>query len=98
MSNLAVVDGKPLKNNQLFQPKIFDPPLKPPILGPQKKSLCVSFPGKERQKGIHINFLGGGDLGVKEGGPKRAIFSHKKISLCSLCASSHWEAPKRPLC
>ena len=27
------------------------PSLKPPILGPQKKSLCASFPGKERQKG-----------------------------------------------
>ena len=37
----------------------FWPPPKTPHFGPPEKSLCASFPGKERIKGTHINFFGG---------------------------------------
>ena len=49
------------------------PPTPNPMLGPQKKSLCASFPGKERKEGTHINFFGG-SLGSNK-------FGRQKVSL-----------------
>ena len=63
------------------QHKLFGPHSKTPSPGPPEKSSCASFPGKERNKGTHINFLGGGFGGQKRG-PKQAILGHKRFSLC----------------
>ena len=52
---------------------------KRPILDPQKKSLCASFPRKEHKRDPHKPFRG--DFGGQERGPKRAFLGHKKFSL-----------------
>ena len=46
--------------HKLFQPKLFAPHPKRPILDSQQKCLCASFPGKGCKKGTHINFFGRG--------------------------------------
>ena len=54
------------------------PKQNPAVLGPQKRNLCASFPGKERQKGTHINFLRG-TLGSKKGFPNGPSLATKKF-------------------
>ena len=56
------------------------PPTQNPPVGLPAKSLCASFPGKERKKGAHVNFFGG-ILGQK-GVPIQTIFGHKKLAYC----------------
>ena len=59
-----------------------------PQFGPPEKSLCASFPGKERKKGTHINFIA-----------KRAILGHKKFSLLFLSfpyGRTSGKVPERP--
>ena len=66
-------------NGRLLQHKASGPHPKHPILdGPQKKLMCL-ISWKARKKGTHINFIGGSFWGQK-GGPKQAIFGHKKFS------------------
>ena len=50
------------KAHKMFQHKLFGPHPNRPISGPQKKSVCASFPC---EKGTHINFFKG-ILGVKK--------------------------------
>ena len=75
--NSQLRDGK---THKLFQHKLFGSHPSPPILGPQKKSLCASFSGKQHKKrDPHKLFRG--DFRNPKRGPKRAIFCHKKFSL-----------------
>ena len=54
-------------------------PTQTPVFGPPEKSLCASFPGKERTKGTHINFFFGGIVGVKNGVPNRPFSATKSL-------------------
>ena len=71
------------KKHRTFFNINFLAPTQNPHIGPSENSLCASFPGKERKKGTHTNFFGGG-------GPKRAIFGHKKfIVMCFFLPFKH---------
>ena len=67
------------KHINFFNIKFLAPP-KTPSFGPPEKSLCASFPGKERQKGTHINFFGE-IIGVKNGVPNGPFSTTKMFSL-----------------
>ena len=69
------------KAHKLFQPKLFGPNPKSPILGPQKKVDVASFHGKERKKGTHINFSGR-LFGVKKGVPNGPFLAPKSLVYC----------------
>ena len=59
----------------------------------------ASFPGKGRKKGTYvlcINFFGG-ILGDQKGGPKRAIFGHKKFIVFLALKSEECRKPQPPL-
>ena len=68
------------KAHNFFQ-QTFWPPPQTPILGPQKKLMCL-ISWQRTQKRTHINFFGG-ILGVKNGVPKRAIFGHQMFIVFS---------------
>ena len=52
------------KAHKLFQHTILSPTRNAPLWAP-RRSVCASFPGKERKKGTHINFFGE-NFGVKK--------------------------------
>ena len=61
------------------------PPQNTPFWAP-RKSLCASFPGKERERDPHKLFRG--NLGVKKGVPNRPFWATKGFSFelsCSIC-------------
>ena len=60
--------------------KFLAPTENPPFWTP-RKSLCASFPGKERKKGTHINFFGG-IFGVKNGVPNGPFSATKSLVYC----------------
>ena len=72
------------KAHKPFQHKLFGSHPNPPILGPQQKSLCASFPGKSRKKRDPHQLFRGDFWGQKRG-PKQAIFGHKKFVLFFFC-------------
>ena len=76
------------KAHILFQINFLAPTQPPPRFGPPEKSLCASFPGKERKKGTHINFFGG-IFGVENGVPNGPFLATKKSSL-SVFSCPYW--------
>ena len=64
------------KHINVFQHKLFCPPPKTPHFGPPEKSLCASFPGKERKNGTHLKTFSGGSL-VKKGVPNGPFWATK---------------------
>ena len=73
------------KHINFFNVNFLHPPQNTPFWAPRKKKLYVHhFQEKTSKKGTHINFFGA-TLGVKKGGPKRAIWGHNKSSLFSSC-------------
>ena len=69
----------------IFYNKLFGPHPKPPHIGPPQKSICTSFPGKERQKGTQINFFGE-IFGVKNGAPNGPLSATKSLVNCFFLA------------
>ena len=77
------------------------------MLGPQKKSVCASFPGKGRKEGIHINFcrriFGGQNLKGVPNGPFSATKSSVycfflPLNILWRFAFEAWSSPQvRPL-
>ena len=79
---LATTSG-PKRTRKLFQHKLFGPRPNIPFWAPRKKFMClISW---ERTKRRDPHKLCQGDFGGQKGGPKRAIFGHKKFSLISSC-------------
>ena len=78
------------KAHKRFQHKLLVPhPQHAQIWAPRKKFMCL-ISWERRKKGTHINFFRG-ILGFKNGGPKQAIFGHKKFSLLFFPALIyHW--------
>ena len=69
----------PKKHINFFNINFLAPTQNTPFWAPRKKFMCLISCERTQKRDPHKLFWGG--FGVKKGGPKRAIFGHKKFSL-----------------
>ena len=72
-----MADARGRKKHITFFNINFLAPTQKTQFGPPEKSSCASFPGKERQKGTHINFFGG--ISVSKRGQQTGHFRPQKV-------------------
>ena len=93
-------DRGPKKHIIFFNINSLAPTENTPFWAPRKKFICLISWERTQKRGPHKLFPG--DLGGSKGGPKRAIFGHKKLSLLffpalkrTLSATAPYEFPQK---
>ena len=95
-ANIATLSRGRKKHITCFNLNFWPPP-KTPDLGPPEKSLCASFPGKERKKVTHMNLFGG-ILGVKNGVPNGPFSATQSLLSFLPLPSACYRSPKPRTC